>query len=94
LKRRSRFVAGFVIVAAGCYHRLKMIWDRVQDYATDETFLKSNENLPPIFKSLYTIATEKFNDLKSTKLPPPDEHELKFKKQIKLPAPNYKLMAL
>lgn len=59
LKRRSRFVAAFVIVTAGCYHRLKQIWNKFKDYTTDDIFLKTDENIPPLLRQVYSLASEK-----------------------------------
>jgi hypothetical protein len=53
LKRKSRFIAFFVIVFAGCYYRFKDFLKVVKEKTGQEEYIRDSEMMPPTVKALY-----------------------------------------
>ena len=56
LKRRSRFIGFLIIVAAGCVHRVKSVFKKAFDSATDDEFINTSEVVPPLLRQYYLQA--------------------------------------
>ena len=53
LKRRSRFVGFFIIVFAGCFHRLWALYQGAKDNVTSEVFMTRSNIVPPFLRQMY-----------------------------------------
>jgi len=85
LKRRSRFMAFFIIIFAGTYYRFKQMFKKMSDFTSTEEFINESDTVPPAVKTIY----QKMNQAKgnaeesgwlgSKRLPAEDYHELKYR---------------
>ena len=64
LKRRSRVGAFFVIVTAGCLHRVNQVYKAMQGYASSDEFMRESPLVPDSVKQLH--AQSKQVDLKES----------------------------
>jgi len=81
LKRVSRILAFFVIVISGCIYRLNKIYDNFKEYTSSDDFMENSPMVPPFVKEIHR--QRKQIDVRKqifgVKLPPEDEHELKYR---------------
>ncbi len=84
LKRLSRILAFFVIVFAGVYYRFAKIYDNFKEFTSSDEFMEKSPFVPPFIKEIHK--QRKQIDIRKQvlgiRLPPEDEHELKYRGTI------------
>ena len=85
LKRRSRIGAFFVIVTAGCLHRVNKLYQSFSEYSSSDTFIRESPLVPDTLRKLHEQSKQA--DLRESltnltgqaDLPAQTIHELEYK---------------